>query len=107
MRRKAIGWMALLVAMLVAGAAEARRGGGKRSVGEGEKIDVNRAPIEELVRLPGIGRKRAEAIVALRTKRPFRRARELRRVRGIGKKTLQRLLPYVSVGAAEVRKKRR
>ena len=63
------------------------------------KIDLNSASVEELMKLPSVGRKRAEQIIALRTKRPFRRVLELRRVRGIGKKTMQRLLPLVSLGA--------
>jgi competence protein ComEA len=49
----------------------------------GEKVDVNAAPVEELMRLPGIGRKRAEAIAALRARRPFRRADEIAQVKGI------------------------
>jgi competence protein ComEA len=62
------------------------------------KIDLNSASVDDLVRLPGIGRKRAEAIVALRTKRPFRRVLEIRNIRGVGRKTLQRLLPLITVG---------
>ena len=55
--------------------------------------------LEKLLELPGVGRKRAEQIVALREKRPFRRVLELRRVRGIGRKTMQRLLPLVTLTA--------
>ena len=33
---------------------------------EGEVIDINSAPVEDLQRLPGIGEKRAQAIVAWR-----------------------------------------
>jgi competence protein ComEA len=65
------------------------------------KVDLNRATVEELVGLPGIGRKRAEAIVAQRAKRPFRRTLEIRRIRGVGRKTLQRLLPLITVGPPE------
>ena len=69
----------------------------KRALEPGEKIDLNTASVDELRRLPGIGAKRAEQIVALRDKRPFRRVTELRRVRGVGKKTLRRLLPHLKV----------
>lgn len=64
------------------------------------KLDLNQASVEELMRLPGIGRKRAETIVAMRQKRPFRRTMEIRRVKGVGKKSLHRLLPLITVGTA-------
>lgn len=69
----------------------------KRALEPGEKLDLNTASVDDLQRLPGIGAKRAEQIIRLREKRPFRRVTELRRVRGIGKKTLRRLLPHVKV----------
>jgi competence protein ComEA len=68
------------------------------------RIDLNLAGEDDLVRLPGVGRKRAAQIIALRTKRPFRRVTELRRVRGIGKKTLRRILPFVVVGKVKVQR---
>jgi competence protein ComEA len=49
----------------------------------GERVDLNRAPVVELMRLPGVGRKRAEAIAAARDKRPFRKVEELAQVKGI------------------------
>jgi DNA uptake protein ComE-like DNA-binding protein len=36
------------------------------------------------MRLPGVGRRRAEAIVAQRDKRPFRKPEEVTRVKGLG-----------------------
>ena len=60
-------------------------------------VDINRAKPEELQRLPGIGPRMSERIVATRAKGPFRSADELRRVPGIGAKTLERLRPYVTV----------
>lgn len=56
------------------------------------RIRVNRASAEELERLPGIGPVLAKAIVADRARRgPFRRIEDLRRVRGIGAATVERL----------------
>jgi competence protein ComEA len=70
---------------------------------KGVIIDVNRAPLAELQRLPGIGPKMSRRIVEARNKRPFASVDDLRRVRGIGPKTLARLRPYVAVGPEPVR----
>ena len=69
----------------------------------GEPIDINRAAATELQRLPGIGPKRAQAIIDERNKRPFQSVDELRRVRGIGAKTLESLRPFVTVGNSTAR----
>lgn len=62
-------------------------------------VDVNRAGIEELTRLPGIGPARAKAIVEERTKRGgFTTLDELLDVRGIGPVTLEKLAPFATVG---------
>lgn len=63
------------------------------------QIDLNRADVAELCRLPGIGPKRAEAIVKLRRKKPFTRISQLLQVRGIGHKTLKRLRPLLYIDA--------
>jgi competence protein ComEA len=57
---------------------------------------LNSASVEDLRRLPGIGEKRAAAIVALRTRLGRLRAIEdLMKVKGIGRATLKRLRPLV------------
>jgi competence protein ComEA len=60
------------------------------------KVILNKAGVDELCRLPGIGTKRAEAILALREKLGgrFKRATDLLRVKGIGVKSLKRLQPH-------------
>ncbi|MDB4995266.1 MAG: putative transport competence protein [Myxococcaceae bacterium] len=59
---------------------------------------LNLANTDDLRRLPGIGPKRAEAILALRTKiGRFHNVEELLRVKGIGRATLRRLRPLVRV----------
>lgn len=60
-------------------------------------VDLNHASLERLQTLPGVGPARAKAIVARRERRPFRRVRELLRIKGIGKKTLRRLRPRLVV----------
>lgn len=56
----------------------------KKALPPGERIDLNRAPVTELMRIPGVGEKRAQAIVAHRQKQPFRRAEDVLRVKGLG-----------------------
>jgi competence protein ComEA len=60
-----------------------------------EPIDVNRADAGELQKLPGVGPVMASRIIAERAKAPFRSAEDLRRVSGIGPKTLEKLRPFV------------
>jgi competence protein ComEA len=62
-----------------------------------EPIDVNHATAAELRRLPGIGPTLSQRIIETREKRPFRSVEDLRRVRGIGVKTLEHLRPNVVV----------
>lgn len=55
------------------------------------KIILNEATAEELTRLPGVGAKRAEALLALRQKLgKFKRMSDLLRVRGVGAKSLKK-----------------
>lgn len=61
-------------------------------------VDINRATAEELTRLPGVGPALATRIVAAReTGGRFGSVDELRRVRGVGRATLERLRPLVTV----------
>lgn len=70
---------------------------GKVQPGE-RPIDVNRASEAELMRLPRVGPVLAALIVSSRTEKPFTSVDDLRRVRGIGVKTLDALRPFVTVG---------
>ena len=60
----------------------------------------NRADARALEVLPGIGPARAAAIVAERARAPFRSVDELTRVAGIGPVTLERVAPWLEIGAA-------
>lgn len=63
----------------------------------GGPIDLNTATADELMRLPRIGPKLAERILAFRTSRGgFRSVDDLAQVRGIGPKTLEQLAPLVT-----------
>lgn len=59
------------------------------SAGE-DRIDINTAPAAELRCLPGIGEKKAQAIIAYRTQNgPFSSAEELSQVDGISARTAE------------------
>ena len=65
------------------------------------KVVLNRATEADLVKLPGIGKKKAQAILALREKLGgrFKRVEDLMRVRGLKRKALERLRPHVVLDA--------
>ena len=63
-----------------------------------DPVFLNEATVTDLRRLPGIGEKRAQAILELRAKLGrFKQIEELLRVRGIGRATLKKLRPLVRV----------
>lgn len=76
----------------------AREEEASRPLSGGEKLDPNSAPEEQLRRLSGIGSVRARAIVQARQAEPFRAARDLLRVPGIGEATLARIAPHLIFG---------
>ncbi|MBN1946227.1 MAG: helix-hairpin-helix domain-containing protein [Bradymonadales bacterium] len=65
------------------------------------RLDLNSASREELIRLPGIGPRLAERILASRRDRPFACVEDLTRVEGIGPGRLAKLAHLVRVGAHE------
>ena len=67
------------------------------------RLDINRATMEELQHLPGIGEVLARRVIERRTAHgPFRTVDELRNVTGIGDKRLERLRPLVVAGPPTV-----
>jgi competence ComEA-like helix-hairpin-helix protein len=63
-----------------------------------QKLDLNRASREELVGVPGIGPRMAQAIVDLRQKKgSFKRVEELLEVTGIKEKKLAAIAGYLEV----------
>jgi competence protein ComEA len=73
----------------------------KKETALAEPINVNTATAAELQKLPGIGAKMAQRIIDERTLRGrFQTVDALRRVSGIGPKTLEKLRPHVVVNDA-------
>jgi comEA protein len=62
-------------------------------------IDINKASVNDLQKLPGIGPSLAKQIVAYREKNgPFRRVEDLMVIKGIGFKKWKEIRPLVRVG---------
>lgn len=63
----------------------------------GLPVDPNRADLDTLETLPGIGPARARAILAERCLRPFEQLDDLERVRGLGPVRVGALAPYLAI----------
>jgi competence protein ComEA len=75
---------------------EATRGHGPDRASTEHPVYLNDASVDDLRRLPGVGPKRAEAIVALRRRiGRFQRVEDLLKVKGIGRSTLRRWRPLL------------
>lgn len=63
-------------------------------------VNVNRAGVKELLEVPGLNLKKARAVVDYReNEKPFESISELSEVSGIGRVTLEKMMPYVTVGS--------
>ena len=63
-----------------------------------EKININQASSEELSMIKGIGPSKAQAIVDYRDSiGKFKSIDELINVKGIGKGTLKKIMPYLTL----------
>lgn len=62
------------------------------------KININKANLEQLMALPGIGEVKAQAIIDYRTKNgPFQSIQEIINVTGIGEKTFEKIQDMITV----------
>jgi competence protein ComEA len=88
--------LAVATAVLAASPAFAA----KRPLGPADRVDLNRAPVTELMRLPGVGQKKAQAIVAHRQKAPFRKPEDVMQVKGCGRPWFQKVKANLVAGPA-------
>ena len=69
------------------------------AITESGRVDINRADVETLMTIPGIGQTRAEAIVAYRQAQgAFQRIEEIMNVTGIKEGLFSSIKEYISVG---------
>jgi competence protein ComEA len=81
-KRMMVLFVALAMVMAFCGPIQAENSG---------KINLNKATVEELSQLKGIGMKYAERIVQYRDKNgPFKNVEDLLNVQGIGSKTIEK-----------------
>jgi len=62
------------------------------------KIDLNRATMEQLHTLKGIGHKKAVAILEYRKEHNFTKIEDIMKVKGIGKKMFEKIKSEIEVG---------
>lgn len=88
--------LGLLLLVMPVDAAQAA--GESKGASATRPIDLNTATAEELTTVPGIGPATATRIVQFREQHgDFKRVEDLLKVKGIGEKSLQKLIPYLKV----------
>ena len=82
-----------------AGAGGANTVGVVKSALPAFPIDINKAPVDTLTLLPGVGKKLAMRIIEHReSSGGFKTGEDLIEVKGIGEKKLEKILPLVTAG---------
>ena len=54
-------------------------------------IDINTADVSQLMALPGVGKGRAQAIIQSRSRKPFKRKKDITRIKGIGAQSYRKM----------------
>ena len=86
--------MAFMVSLIMSGMAFSAKSEGMSGA---DKININAATVKELTALPGIGKKKAEAIIAYRTENgKFNSVDDLRKVKGVGKNIFEKIKGHIT-----------
>jgi len=97
----------IIATLVLVQTATAAAADGASGPAAGMMVNINQATQAELEALPNIGPSKAQAILEHRAKRPFKKVEDLMRVKGIGRKTFNKLRPYLSVdGPTTIPKKK-
>ena len=67
------------------------------NVNDNKKVDINKADKSELMTLPNIGEKRADAIIEYRQKNKFNKIEDIKNVSGIGDKYFEAMKDMIVV----------
>ena len=95
-RRGAAGWLAIICALMLYAAPPSLAA--ESPAGLSGVVNINTASSQELQLLPGVGEKRAEAIIDIRkSKGGFQSVDELVAVKGLGEAMLERMRRYVTL----------
>jgi len=66
---------------------------------ESTKIDINKASVEELQSIKGIGPVLAESIVEYRNTTTFENIEDIKNVKGIGEKVFEKIKNHITAGS--------
>jgi competence protein ComEA len=87
--------------------AKASAAPAKKAPGLEGQININTATAEQLVLLPGVGKKTADAIIEFRTKNGnFKAVDDIAKVKGIGPKKLEKIKIYLVLEGETTLKKK-
>ncbi|MDA3969371.1 ComEA family DNA-binding protein [Helicobacter ibis] len=64
-------------------------------------VNLNTASKEELMKIDGIGATKAQAIIDYREKTPFKTIEDLKKVKGFGDKTFEKVKDKISVETSQ------
>ncbi|MDX1764026.1 MAG: helix-hairpin-helix domain-containing protein [bacterium] len=95
--------LAVMVLVGLHGAPAAAEGPGAAVKTKVKKVDLNEATVQELAALPGIGAKKAEAIIEYRkSHKRFNSVEELKKVKGVGEKLFAKIEPMIQVSDKQI-----
>ena len=91
---KSMGWVAVVFLTLGGSAAFAGKPVMKKELTG--VVNINTASAQQLDLLPGVGEKAAKRIIEHRSKTPFAKVDDLRKVKGFGAKKLEKLKGFLT-----------